>query len=100
MASDGPHLCGLHIPKAYEFALSSEDWHNFEHFCFFATSLTFWWPIVQPWPARHRSTSWMIIPYLLTSDFVKHRVDGIPAYFRAITLPELWSRRTAQDRFL
>src|SRR3984885_9444764 len=22
---------GWHIPKAYEFALSSENWHNFEH---------------------------------------------------------------------
>jgi len=61
---------GWHIPKAYEFALSSENWHNFEHFCFFATSLTYWWPIMRPWPARSRLNSWMIIPYLLTSDFV------------------------------
>jgi putative membrane protein len=61
---------GWHIPKAYEFALSSENWHNFEHFCFFATSLIFWWPIVQPWPARRRLNRWMILPYLLTSDLV------------------------------
>jgi len=61
---------GWHIPKAYEFALSSENWHNFEHFCFFATSLIFWWPIVQPWPAQRRLNRWMIIPYLLTSDLV------------------------------
>ena len=68
---------GWHIPKAYEFALSSENWHNFEHFCFFATSLIFWWPIVQPWPARRRLNSWMIIPYLLTSDFVN---TGLSAF--------------------
>jgi cytochrome c oxidase assembly factor CtaG len=68
---------GWHIPKAYEFALSSESWHNFEHFCFFATSLIFWWPIVQPWPARRRGDSWMIIPYLLTSDFVN---TGLSAF--------------------
>jgi cytochrome c oxidase assembly factor CtaG len=68
---------GWHIPRAYEFALSSESWHNFEHFCFFATSLIFWWPIVQPWPARHRVNSWMIIPYLLTSDFVN---TGLSAF--------------------
>ena len=68
---------GWHIPKAYEFALSSESWHNFEHFCFFATSLIFWWPIVQPWPARRRVSSWMIIPYLLTSDFVN---TGLSAF--------------------
>ncbi len=26
---------GWHIPKAYELALRSEDWHNVEHACFF-----------------------------------------------------------------
>jgi putative membrane protein len=68
---------GWHIPKAYEFALSSENWHNLEHFCFFATSLIYWWPIVQPWPAGRRLNSWMIIPYLLTSDFVN---TGLSAF--------------------
>jgi cytochrome c oxidase assembly factor CtaG len=61
---------GWHIPKAYEFALSSEGWHNFEHLCFFLTSILFWWPIVLPWPARRTFDQWMIIPYLLTSDVV------------------------------
>jgi putative membrane protein len=68
---------GWHIPKAYEFALASENWHNLEHFCFFATSVLFWWPIVQPWPARRRSGAWMIIPYLLTSDLVN---TGLSAF--------------------
>jgi len=68
---------GWHIPKAYEFALASEDWHNFEHFCFFATSVLFWWPILQPWPARRRFNPWMIIPYLLTSDLVN---TGLSAF--------------------
>jgi len=68
---------GWHIPKAYEFALASENWHNFEHFCFFAASVLFWWPIVQPWPARRRSSSWMIIPYLLASDLVN---TGLSAF--------------------
>jgi len=68
---------GWHIPKAYEFALASESWHNFEHFCFFTTSVLFWWPIVQPWPARRRFNSWMLIPYLLTSDLVN---TGLSAF--------------------
>jgi putative membrane protein len=68
---------GWHIPKAYEFALASESWHNFEHFCFFTTSVLFWWPILQPWPARRRFNSWMIIPYLLTSDLVN---TGLSAF--------------------
>jgi putative membrane protein len=68
---------GWHIPKAYEFALASERWHDCEHFCFFATSILFWWPILQPWPARHRFNSWMIIPYLLTSDLLN---TGLSAF--------------------
>jgi putative membrane protein len=68
---------GWHIPKAYEVALASENWHNFEHFCFFATSLLFWWPVLQPWPSRRRFNSWMIIPYLLTSDLVN---TGLSAF--------------------
>jgi putative membrane protein len=68
---------GWHLPKAYEFALASENWHNFEHFCFFTTSVLFWWPVVQPWPARRRFNAWMIIPYLLTSDLVN---TGLSAF--------------------
>ena len=46
---------GWHIPRAYEFALASENWHNFEHACFFFTNLMFWWPIIRPWPFRARN---------------------------------------------
>jgi putative membrane protein len=59
-----------HIPRAYEFALSSESWHNFEHLCFFLTSIQFWWPVVLPWPSRRRFETWMLSPYLLTADLV------------------------------
>ena len=68
---------GWHVPKAYEFALSSESWHNFEHLCFFVTSVLFWWPILQPWPMRRTFNQWMIIPYLLTSDIVN---TGLSAF--------------------
>jgi putative membrane protein len=68
---------GWHIPRAYEFALASEAWHDLEHFCFFTTSILFWWPIVQPWPSQRRFNSWMIIPYLLTSDLVN---TGLSAF--------------------
>ena len=77
---------GWHIPNAYEFALSSESWHNFEHFCFFATSLIFWWPILQPWPARRR-LSWMIIPYLLTADFVNTALSAFLCFSGKLLYP-------------
>jgi putative membrane protein len=66
-----------HIPQAYEFALSSESWHNIEHLCFFVTSIQFWWPIVLPWPSRRRFETWMLIPYLLTADIVN---TGLSAF--------------------
>jgi len=69
---------GWHIPKAYEFALSSENIHNCEHACFFFTSLLFWWPVIEPWPMRSPWTSsrsgdngrWLLLPYLLLADVV------------------------------
>ncbi len=69
---------GWHVPRAYEFALASENWHNCEHACFFFTSLLFWWPVVEPWPfrsrwARSRSGDhgrWLLLPYLLLADVV------------------------------
>jgi putative membrane protein len=68
---------GWHIPRAYEFALASQTWHDFEHLCFFVTSVLFWWPVLEPWPARRRFSSWMIIPYLLTADLVN---TGLSAF--------------------
>ena len=68
---------GWHIPRAYEFALSSEGWHNVEHLCFFLTSIQFWWPVILPWPSRQRFDTWMLIPYLLTADLVN---TGLSAF--------------------
>ena len=49
---------GWHVPAAYDFALRHEHWHEFEHICFLASSLAFWWCIVLPWPAQRRSSNW------------------------------------------
>lgn len=78
---------GWHIPRAYEFALSSENWHNFEHFCFFATSLLFWWPIFAPWPSRPISQRWILIPYLLLADFVNTGVSAFLCFSGRLLYP-------------
>jgi putative membrane protein len=57
--------------------LSSESWHEFEHLCFVLTSVLFWWPILLPWPAQRSFNTWMLIPYLLTSDLVN---TGLSAF--------------------
>jgi putative membrane protein len=66
-----------HIPAAYEFALSSEAWHNTEHACFLFTSILFWWPIIQPWPFQQHYSRWIIVPYLLLADLVN---TGLSAF--------------------
>jgi putative membrane protein len=68
---------GWHIPRAYEFALSSEGWHNVEHLCFFVTSVLFWWPVICPWPSRPQSGRWMMLLYLVFADIVN---TGLSAY--------------------
>ncbi|MGB9029562.1 MAG: cytochrome c oxidase assembly protein [Acidobacteriaceae bacterium] len=68
---------GWHIPKAYEFALASEGWHNFEHACFLFTSLMFWWPVIAPWPYRQHGSRWLLLPYLLLADVVN---TGLSAF--------------------
>jgi len=68
---------GWHIPRAYEFALASESWHNVEHACFFTTSLMFWWPVVAPWPFRQNYSRWILLPYLLLADLVN---TGLSAF--------------------
>jgi cytochrome c oxidase assembly factor CtaG len=57
-------LIAWHIPAAFELALRSDSWHEVEHACFFATSLMFWWPVIQPFPSVARWPGWSIPLYL------------------------------------
>jgi cytochrome c oxidase assembly factor CtaG len=57
-----------HTRGAFQLALQSEGWHAFEHACFFATALMFWWPVVQPWPSVQRWPRWTMVPYLVLAD--------------------------------
>jgi cytochrome c oxidase assembly factor CtaG len=78
---------GWHIPRAYEFALSSERWHNFEHLCFLLTSILFWWPIVAPWPSRRTASPWALIAYLLLSDFVNTGLSALLCFSGRLFYP-------------
>jgi cytochrome c oxidase assembly factor CtaG/polyferredoxin len=57
-----------HTPRAYELALSRGDWHFFEHTCFIATAMLFWYPVVRPYPSRPTWSRWLLFPYLLLAD--------------------------------
>jgi len=78
---------GWHIPRAYEFALASENWHNFEHACFFFTNLLFWWPVLRPWPSRFASSRWVLIPYLMLADVVNTAVSAMLCFSGRLLYP-------------
>ena len=78
---------GWHIPRAYELALSSENWHNFEHACFFFTNLLFWWPVIHPWPFRMRRSPWVLIPYLMLADVVNTAISAFLCFSGRLLYP-------------
>ncbi len=59
---------GWHVPAMFELTFESERIHDFEHLCFFLTSVAFWWVVVAPWPTEARWPRWAMIPYLLSAD--------------------------------
>jgi putative membrane protein len=62
-------LIGWHIPAAFELAMRSNAWHEFEYACFFGTGLLFWWPVIRPWPAVASSLRWSTVLYLFFATF-------------------------------
>ncbi|HEX3987498.1 MAG TPA: cytochrome c oxidase assembly protein [Acidobacteriaceae bacterium] len=95
---------GWHIPRAYEFALSSENIHNCEHACFFFTSLLFWWPVIEPWPLRSpwkrtgsgENGRWLLLPYLLLADVVNTALSASLCFSGKLLYPSY----AAQPRLL
>ncbi len=71
---------GWHLPFAYEWALTSDAAHAFEHACFFWTGVCFWWPVVQPWPWKSIVPRWVIVPYLLAADVANTLLAAIFAF--------------------
>jgi cytochrome c oxidase assembly factor CtaG len=99
-------LLAWHVPAAYDFALENEHWHDFEHICFLATSLLFWGCLLRPWPAKKLRIGWMLLPYLISADFVNTGLSaflafcGQPVYSYYITHPNPFGVSLVQDQVL
>jgi cytochrome c oxidase assembly factor CtaG len=100
----GGGLWAWHAPALYEGALASEFWHVVQHLSFLATSLVFWWPVVQPWPCRQRVPREAIVLYLLLADLQNTVLSAwlvfaerliYPSY--AMVLP-VWSSSALNDQ--
>jgi cytochrome c oxidase assembly factor CtaG len=93
-----------HVPALYELALRSPAWHQFEHLCFLASALLFWWPVIQPWPSTPLWPRWAMIPYLLLADVQNTGFSACftfaerliyPAY---AAVPRLWGITALSDQ--
>jgi cytochrome c oxidase assembly factor CtaG len=97
---------GWHVPAAYDFALKHEPWHEFEHICFLAGSLAFWWCIIRPWPTRNRRRSWGWLLYLLSADLVNTALSAFlafcdwPVYRYYLTQPNPFHLSPLSDQIL
>jgi len=61
-----------HLPIAYEGALQNAFLHDIEHLAFFAASVVFWWPVINPAPHVRRAPSpAFTILYLVLAAFQK-----------------------------
>jgi cytochrome c oxidase assembly factor CtaG len=78
---------GWHVPAAFELALRSEMWHTAEHLCFFATSLAFWWTVIQPWPSNPAWNGWALVPYLVTADIVNTGLSAFLVFSGRVLYP-------------
>jgi putative membrane protein len=76
-----------HAPGPYQLALRSEGWHEFEHGCFVAAAILFWWPVVQPWPSRARWPGWAMVPYLLLADVQNTVLSAILTFSDRVIYP-------------
>src|SRR5208337_1163236 len=97
-------MIGWHLPAAYELALHSPPWHEFEHICFLFASTLFWWPVVQPWPSRARWPRWTMPIYLLLADFVNSVLSAFLIFCDRVlypsyrTVPRLWGISPLNDQ--
>jgi cytochrome c oxidase assembly factor CtaG len=78
---------GWHVPAMFELTFRSETIHDFEHACFFFTSLGFWWIVIAPWPATPRWPRWTVIPYLLTADILNTVLSATLAFSGRVLYP-------------
>lgn len=76
-----------HVPGLFELTFRSENIHNFEHLCFFLTSIAFWWVVIAPWPTVSRWQRWTIIPYLLSADALNTVLSAVLAFSGKLLYP-------------
>ena len=84
-------LVGWHIPALFALGMRSEMWHGIEHASFLATGLLFWWPVIQPWPAKLRYSDWSILLYLFLATLPCDILSGFLVFCDRVVYPIYFS---------
>jgi len=93
-----------HVPAAMSLAMHSAAGHAIQSASFLACGLLFWWPVVQPWPARPHWTGWMVPLYLLLATLPCDALSaflafcGRPVYAEALSVAPLEQLLADQER--
>jgi cytochrome c oxidase assembly factor CtaG len=76
-----------HVPPTYELALRSSAWHVVQHICFLAAGLVFWYPVIRPYPARPRWSSWLLLPHLFLADLSNTALSALLTFSDRVLYP-------------
>ena len=93
-----------HVPDIYNAALKSNALHNLEHACFFWAAMLFWWPVVQPYPARPRYSRWVVLPYLFVAALQGTVLSGLLSFSDRVLythyelVPRIWGVTALDDQ--
>lgn len=95
-----------HWPAMYELALRSTAWHQLEHATFLASSVLFWWPVLQPYPTRYQWSRWILLPYMVLAGIQGTMLAGILTFSNHVlyahytTAPNIWGLPPLTDQAL
>ncbi len=78
---------GWHTPALYDLALRNPTVHEWEHITFLLTSVLFWWHVVAPWPTVYGASRWLLLPFLLTSDFLNTGISAMLSLSGRVVYP-------------
>ncbi len=86
LASAGA-VIGWHVPALFAIGMRSAGWHAFEHACFLAAGLLFWWPVIQPWPSLARWPPWSIPLYLFLATLPCDALSAFLTFCNRVVYP-------------
>jgi putative membrane protein len=86
LASTGT-VIGWHIPALFAIGMRSSGRHAFEHACFLAAGLLFWWPVIQPWPGVARWPPWSMPLYLFLATLPCDALSAFLTFCNRVVYP-------------